>query len=105
MYGTVSLVEVYTKLCVSLSSPPLPTFQVEKFGKPTRKRLVEAVKHPAGGNNCALAQTIACDHPSEPGDCYIQPGWCELQASHSLHARTSTLSTTFNLNKADVHTR
>ena len=75
--------------CVCLSLPPLlPTFQVEKFGKPTRKRLVEAVKDPAGGNNCALAQTIASDHPSEPGNCYIQPGWCELQASHSLHAHT-----------------
>ena len=59
---------------MSLSSPPFPTFQVEKFGKPTWRRLAEAVKDPAGGNNFALAQTIACDHPSEPGNCYIQPG-------------------------------
>ena len=39
-------------------------FQVEKFGKPTWKRLVEAVEDKVGGNNPALAQKIAKDHPS-----------------------------------------
>jgi len=37
--------------------------QVEKFGKPTWRRLVEAVKDDMGGNNPALAQTIAREHP------------------------------------------
>ena len=37
--------------------------QVEKFGKPTWRRLVEAVEDHVGGNNCALAQRIARDHP------------------------------------------
>ena len=41
---------------------------MEKFGKPTWRRLVEAVKSNAGGNNPALAQTIAEDHPGEPGN-------------------------------------
>ena len=39
-------------------------FQVEKFGKPTWKRLVEAVEDKVGGNNPALAQKIAKDHSS-----------------------------------------
>jgi len=33
--------------------------QVERFGKPTWRRLVEAVEDPVGGNNPTLAQTIA----------------------------------------------
>jgi len=37
--------------------------QVEKFGRPTWRRLVEAVKDHVGGNNFALAQTIAREHP------------------------------------------
>jgi len=49
-------------------SPFLLFLQVEKFGKPTWRRLVEAVKDPVGGNNCALAQTIATDHPDAPGN-------------------------------------
>ena len=53
--------------------PPLPSpfllfLQVEKFGKPTWRRLVEAVKDHVGGNNCALAQKIATDHPGAPGN-------------------------------------
>ena len=54
-------------------SPPPPSpfllfLQVEKFGKPTWRRLVEAVKDPVGGNNCALAQKIATDHPTDHPD-------------------------------------
>ena len=37
--------------------------QVERFGKPTWRRLVEAVEDHVGGNNCALAQAIAAEHP------------------------------------------
>ena len=29
---------------------------------------MKAVEDSAGGNNCALAQTIAEDHPGEPGN-------------------------------------
>jgi len=37
--------------------------QVERFGKPTWRRLVEAVKDHVGGNNVVLAQAIAREHP------------------------------------------
>ena len=37
--------------------------QVERFGKPTWRRLAEAVEDHVGGNNLALAQTIAREHP------------------------------------------
>ena len=37
--------------------------QVERFKKPTWSRLVEAVRDDTGGQNPALAQTIANDHP------------------------------------------
>ena len=42
----------------------LPFCQVPRFGKPTWKRLVEAVEDCVGGNNPALAQEIARNHPS-----------------------------------------
>ena len=37
-------------------------YWVEKFGEPTWQRLVEAVAHPAGGANMALARDIAQRH-------------------------------------------
>ena len=40
--------------------------QVGKFGKLTWRRLVEAVKDKGGGNNPALAENIAREHPA-PG--------------------------------------
>ena len=39
-------------------------YNVEKYGLPTWRRLVEAVDNPAGGNNHALAKTIASNHPT-----------------------------------------
>ena len=36
---------------------------MERFGEPTWRRLVEAVEDSVGGNDCALAQTIARQHP------------------------------------------
>ena len=53
-----------------LSNTPIffPFLKVEKFRKPTWERLVEAVKDDTGGNNPALAQKIAKDHPGEPGN-------------------------------------
>ena len=40
--------------------------QVGKFGKLTWRRLVEAVEDKVGGNNPALAENIAREHPA-PG--------------------------------------
>ena len=37
-------------------------YNVEKFGEPTWKRLVEVVIHPAGGANSVLARDIARRH-------------------------------------------
>ena len=42
--------------------------QVKKFGKPTWRKLVEAVEDKVGGDNPALAQTIAEEHPGAPGN-------------------------------------
>ena len=36
--------------------------QVKRFGKPTWRKLVEAVEDKVGGNNPALAQRIAGEH-------------------------------------------
>ena len=38
-------------------------YNTEIHGPPTWRKLVEAVDHPAGGNNHALAKTIASEHP------------------------------------------
>ena len=38
-------------------------YNVEKFGPPTWKMLVEAVAAPNGGNNRSLAEKIATLHP------------------------------------------
>ena len=43
----------------------LPISQVEKFGKPTWKSLAKAVEDKVGGNNSAMAQKIAREHPSK----------------------------------------
>ena len=43
-----------------------PINQVEKFGRPTWKKVVEAVQDRVGGNNPALAENIAGKHPA-PG--------------------------------------
>ena len=37
--------------------------QIKKFGRPTWRRLVEAVEDHEGGNNRVLAETIAQHHP------------------------------------------
>ena len=39
-------------------------YNVEKFGPPTWKRLVEAVDRKGGGNNHELAKEIASNHPA-----------------------------------------
>ena len=40
-------------------------YNAEKHGLPTWRKLVEAVDHPAGGNNHALAKAIASEHPKK----------------------------------------
>ena len=38
-------------------------YSVEEFGEPTWRAVVKVVAHPAAGDNCALALTIAGKHP------------------------------------------
>ena len=64
--------------------------KVEKLGKPTWKRPVEAVEDDAGGNNHALAQTIAEGHPGKPGNLIHQFA--------KSHGRASYLNTVLCLN-------
>jgi hypothetical protein len=42
-------------------------YNVQKYGPPTWRKLVEAVDNPAGGNNHALAKKIAENHPVNKG--------------------------------------
>ena len=37
-------------------------YNVERFGEPTWRAVVKVVAHPAAGNNCALALSIAEQH-------------------------------------------
>ena len=39
-------------------------YNVKRFGEPTWQALVKVVAHPAAGDNCALALSIAKMHPS-----------------------------------------
>jgi len=39
------------------------SYKVEKWGKPTWRKLAEAVEDRSGGNNRTLAETIAKHHP------------------------------------------
>ena len=52
--------------CACLSSMVMEwlmrNYNVERFGEPTWQKLVEAVGHPAGGANMALAKEIARRH-------------------------------------------
>ena len=43
-------------------------YNVEKYGPPTWRRLVEAVDSPIGGSNHALAKKIAQHHPVKVAD-------------------------------------
>ena len=48
-------------------------YNVENYGPPTWRKLVEAVDSPAGGNNHALAKKIAKNHPVNKGGENDQP--------------------------------
>ena len=50
-------------------------YNVKKFGEPTWQRLVEAVGHPAGGANVALAREIARNHNTEGTLCGCVSVW------------------------------
>ena len=63
MLKTFSMLFTHIYLDVLCPIPPHLYKQVKKFGKPTWRRLVEAVEDPAGGNNYALALQIAAEHP------------------------------------------
>ena len=39
-------------------------YNVERFGEPTWQAVVKVVAHPAAGDNCALALSIAKQHSS-----------------------------------------
>ena len=52
-------------MCACMSAL-LPISQVKKYGKPTWRKLVEAVQNKVGGYNHALAQKIAAEHPGVP---------------------------------------
>ena len=52
-------------------------YNLEKFGEPTWQWLVEAVNHPAGGANTALAATIAKSHKAGGKSRYI----CTIQGN------------------------
>ena len=41
------------------------SYDYQRHGPPTWRMLVESVGDPAGGNNCALAETIAKKHPGK----------------------------------------
>ena len=38
-------------------------YNVDRFGPPTWRKLVEAVNHPLGGRNYEVARKIALNHP------------------------------------------
>ena len=40
-------------------------YNVERFGEPTWRAVVKVVAHPAAGDNCALALSIAEQHPGK----------------------------------------
>ena len=54
--------------CMCLTISLFLLSQVERFGKPTWRRLVKAVEDHVGGSNSALAQKIATEHPGAPGN-------------------------------------
>ena len=53
---------IYIKFCSMQRKGPFYA-QINKFGRPTWRRLVDAVEDHEGGNNRVLAETIAQNHP------------------------------------------
>ena len=63
-------------------------YNVEKYGPPTWRRLVEAVDSPAGGNNHALAKQITERHPMS--SMKVNFGMLSLSLSLSLSVMMHT---------------
>ena len=83
LYAFRELSLQYTSVCMSVVCCSLPISQVERFGKPTWKRLVKAVEDKVGGNNPALAQTIARDHIYQSGTtCVKEHEFCIFGSQH-----------------------
>jgi hypothetical protein len=55
-------------------------YNIQEYGPPTWRKLVEAVDSPAGGNNHALAKKIAEHHPVNEGGGNDQPKMAEISA-------------------------
>ena len=55
-------------------------YDVARFGLPTWKRLIEAVRNPVGADNPALAMDIMAKHPGmfSVGACVLQKTHCSL---------------------------
>jgi hypothetical protein len=50
-------------------------YNIQEYGPPTWRKLVEAVDSPAGGNNHALAKKIAEHHPVNKGGRTTKGSW------------------------------
>ena len=51
--GLREVIQLWLKWC----------YGIERYGPPTWRMLAEAVAHPCGGANCAVAKRIAKEHP------------------------------------------
>lgn len=66
-------------------------YNVQRFGLPTWRMLVEAVDSPAGGNNHALAKKIASKYPLRECICYISLSHCLSTCQPScIHTNITT---------------
>ena len=52
-------------------------YNVERFGEPTWRAVVKVVAHPAAGDNCALALTIAEQHSGTINKAGLQNLWVQ----------------------------
>ena len=72
--------------------------QVGKFEKPTWRKLVEAAEDKVGGNNLALAQNIAGEHPAASGNT-----WTCRRGSMASCKCMIVLSVHSGLNSTQLH--
>ena len=62
-------------------------YSIERFGEPTWRAVVKVVAHPAAGDNCALALSIAEQHSGNSQDAKCFCNSIHLKASlHHLWA-------------------
>ena len=65
------------------------SYKTERFGEPTWELLAEAVGHPAGGNNSALADEIRQRHSKHTLLAYLHLFTTSLFANHCSNRLTS----------------